>query len=98
MLAVMNPKELGKCRCSNSLNEVTRESLEELVVAMGKRLQAEYICGAIPYFREHEPELWAQLEALDLDDSLEALLSYERLFFEGLRRYISQLEAQRQAA
>ena len=84
--------------CSNSVKEVTRESLDELVVAMGRRLQAEYIDGAIPYIREHEPELWTQLEALDQDESLEALLAYERFFFEGLRRYVSHLEANHQAA
>ncbi|HWT78186.1 MAG TPA: hypothetical protein VN648_05215 [Candidatus Methylomirabilis sp.] len=70
----------------------------ELVDTMGKRLQGEYIAGAIPYLREHEPELWARLNALDMDQSFEALLAYEQLFFEGLRRYISHLEGQRQAA
>jgi hypothetical protein len=73
-------------------------ALEALVVAMGKRLQAEYIPGAIPYMRECEPALWAKLEALDCQDSLEALLEYERLFFEGLRRYLTTLEQARQAA
>ena len=84
--------------CSNLVDGVSQESLDELVVAMGKRLQAEYIDGAIPYLRKHEPELWAQLEALDRDETLETLLAYERLFFEGLRRYVSHLEALRQAA
>ncbi len=84
--------------CSNTVSEVTGDSLDELVVAMGKRLQQEYIDGAIPYLREHESELWAHLEALDLEESFDALLAYERLFFEGLRRYMSYLEAQRQAA
>ena len=98
MLALMNPKELRNCTSRNSGNEPTRMSLDELVVATGKRLQAGYIDGAIPYLRQHEAELWAQLEALDLEESLDALLKYERLFFEGLRRYLSHLEAQRQAA
>jgi len=84
--------------CSNPVTDVSQESLDELVVAMGKRLQTEYIQGAIPYLRVHEPELWAQLEALDRDETLGALLAYERLFFEGLRRYVSHLEALRQAA
>ena len=96
MPALMEVSQVNNC--SNSVNEVTRESLDELVVAMGKRLQAEYIDGAFPYVREHEPELWAQLEALDRDETLEALLAYEGLFFEGLRRYVSHLEALRQAA
>jgi hypothetical protein len=73
-------------------------ALDELVVAMGKRLQVEYIPGAIPYMRACEPALWAKLEALDSQDSLEALLEYERLFFEGLRRYVTSLEQERQAA
>ena len=98
MLALMKPKELGNCTRRNSGNELTQMSLDELVVAMGKRLQAGYIDGAIPYLRQHEAELWAQLEALDLEESLDALLKYERLFFDGLRRYLSHLEAQRQAA
>ena len=85
-------------RCRNSEHEESHESLDDLVLAMGKRLQAEYIEGAIPYLREHEAELWAQLEALDREESLEALLTYERLFFEGLGRYVSHLEANRQAA
>jgi hypothetical protein len=72
--------------------------LDELVVSMGKRLQAEYIEGAIPYMRACEPALWAMLEALDRENSLEALLEYERLFFEGLRRYLTHLEQGRQAA
>jgi hypothetical protein len=84
--------------CSYSGIDVTPESLVELVVAMGKRLQTEYIDGAIPYLREHEQELWAKLERLDLEQSLDALLAYERLFFEGLRRYVSHLEKQRRAA
>lgn len=84
--------------CGNAVNEMNAKALDDLVVGMGKRLQAEYIEGAIPYLREREPELWAQLEALDRDESLESLLAYERLFFEGLRRYVSYLEAGRQAA
>jgi len=84
--------------CCNAVSQMNKKSLDDLVVAMGKRLQAEYIEGAIPYLREREPELWAHLEALDREESLESLLAYERLFFEGLRRYISYLEAGRQAA
>lgn len=84
--------------CGKTVAGLSPESLDDLVRAMGKRLQAEYIEGAIPYLREHEAELWAQIEALDREESLEALLAYERLFFEGLRRYVSCLEARRQAA
>ncbi len=84
--------------CDKGDSSMDETSLEELVVSMGKRLQAEYIEGAIPYLREHEAELWNRLEALDQEDSLEALLEYERLFFEGLRRYVNYLEAGRQAA
>jgi len=72
--------------------------METLVAAMGKRLQAEYIGGAIPYLREREPLLWAQLEILDREETVEALLAYERLFFEGLRRYLIHLEGQHEAA
>jgi len=89
------PKAQG---CDNPDSGTTPFSLDDLVVAMGKRFQAEYIEGAIPYLRQNEPELWAQLEALDQEESLEALLAYERLFFEGLRRYLYCLEAQRRAA
>jgi hypothetical protein len=91
------PHEARDCRTpgTNDLNQVR---LDELVVAMGKRLQAEYIEGAIPYLREREPDLWAELEALDRQESLEALLEFERLFFEGLRRYVTFLERARQAA
>jgi len=85
--------------CGNPAPDaLNRMPLDDLVVAMGKRLQAEYIEGAIPYMREWEPALWAKLEALDREDSLEALLQYEWLFFEGLRRYLSSLEKWRQAA
>jgi hypothetical protein len=89
------PKAQG---CGSPDSGATPVSLNDLVVAMGKRFQAEYIEGAIPYLRQSEPKLWAQLEALDQEESLEALLAYERLFFEGLRRYLCRLEAQRQAA
>lgn len=95
------PAVLDAPSCSNCLDIVTEmngKSLDDLIAAMGKRLQAGYIEGAIPYLREREPDLWAQLEALDRDDSLASLLAYERLFFEGLRRYVSYLEAGRQAA
>jgi hypothetical protein len=77
---------------------VDRKELEALVCALGKRLQSEYIAGAIPYLRQQEPELWAELEVLDGENSLAALLAYERLFFEGLRRYVAHLDARRMAA
>ena len=76
----------------------TPVELEALIVAMGKRLQAEYVSGAIPYLREHEPALWERLEALDREETIEALMEYERLFFEGLRRYVAHVEEQQQAA
>jgi hypothetical protein len=72
--------------------------LEALISAMGKRLQGEYIEGAIPYLRKHEPELWRTLEVLDREESIEALLEYERLFFDGLHRYIIFLDGTRKAA
>ena len=85
--------------CGNSARDAGNQMpLDDLVVAMGKRLQAEYIEGAIPYMRACEPAVWATLEVLDREDSLEALLEYERLFFEGLRRYVTHLERGRQAA
>jgi hypothetical protein len=84
--------------CGNPGGGAIVVSLDDLVVSMGKRFQGEYIGGAIPYLRRYEPELWSQLEALDQEESLEALLTYERLFFEGLHRYLCYLEAQRQAA
>jgi len=76
----------------------TPVELEALIVAMGKRLQAEYVSGAIPYLREHEPALWERLEVLDREETIEALLEYERLFFEGLRRYVTFVDEPRQAA
>jgi hypothetical protein len=96
MSVIMQARDVREC--GNLDTGVSQDSLDGLVVAMGKRLQAEYIEGAIPYLRGHEAELWARLEALDREESLEALLTYERLFFEGLRRYVSYLEAGRQAA
>ena len=78
--------------------DIDRKGLEALVCSMGKRLQAEYIEGAIPYLRMQEPELWRQLEELDREESLSALLAYERLFFEGLHRYVAFLEARQKAA
>jgi hypothetical protein len=83
---------------ASEVPEIDQKGLEALVCAMGKRLQVEYIEGAIPYFRQREPEIWMQLEALDREESLSALLAYERLFFEGLHRYIAFLEAQQKAA
>lgn len=90
--------EAGAMSEDTGRTEISVRELETLVAAMGKRFQAEYVEGAIPYLREREPALWAKLEALDRDESVEALLEYEGLFFEGLRRYISYLEAQRKAA
>lgn len=84
--------------CGNPVDRLDEKTLDDLVVAMGKRLQAEYIEGAIPYLKGREPELWARLEMLDQEKSLEALLEYERLFFEGLHRYVCSLEGKRQAA
>ena len=78
--------------------EIDTTDLEALICAMGKRLQGEYVEGAIPYLRKHEPELWAKLEVLDREESIEALLEYERLFFDGLERYLSFLDGQRKAA
>jgi len=67
--------------------EIQTGELAGLVSDMGTRLQAQYLDGAIPYLREAEPELWARLLALDEDDSLGALLAYERLFQHGLARF-----------
>ena len=93
VLKTPTPLPLG--RASGERNAA---DLETLIAAMGKRLQVEYIEGAIPYLRTHEPELWAKLEHLDRDESLDALLEYELLFFEGLRRYVAFLNGERKAA
>ena len=61
--------------------------LDVLAEAMGRRLQAEYLEGAIPWMRQHEPELWAQLGELDEEEGVDALVEYENLFVEGLRHY-----------
>jgi hypothetical protein len=82
----------------NTPSEPDAADLEALITAMGKRLQAEYIEGAIPYLRAHEPDLWARLELLDREESIEALLEYELLFFEGLQRYVTFLGGERKAA
>jgi hypothetical protein len=84
--------------CSSEATDMSIADLNALVLAMGKLLQSEYVDGAIPYFREHEPTLWARLEVLDREDTFAALLEYERLFFEGLHRYVRFLEGERQAA
>jgi hypothetical protein len=92
---------LDRCEVSEQTmgeDRLNAEELNALVTAMGKRLQAEYVQGTIPYLREHEPTLWSRLEELDQEDSLEALLEYERLFFEGLRRYVNHLAGQQKAA
>jgi hypothetical protein len=68
-----------------------RPDTRDMVASMGVRIQAAYLEGAIPHLREHEPELWARLSALDEDDSPAALAAYERLFFEGLMRYAAAL-------
>ncbi len=78
--------------------ELGEQDLDTLVTCMGKRLQAEYVQGAIPFLREHESEIWRRLEALDREESLSALIEYECLFFEGLHRYISCLERRLKAA
>lgn len=84
--------------CSNEAIDMSMTDLNALVLAMGKRLQGEYVDGAIPYFREHEPALWERLEMLDQENTVAALLEYERLFFEGLHRYVRFLEGERRAA
>jgi hypothetical protein len=96
MQAVLKTPIARMPRTSGSDEQVA--DLEALITAMGKRLQAEYVEGAIPYLRAYEPELWATLETLDREDSLEALLRYERLFFEGLQRYVAFLGGERKAA
>jgi hypothetical protein len=83
--------------CGECVTEVSEKDLNALITAMGKRLQAEYIEGAIPYLREREPELWSRLEALDREESLSALIEYERLFFEGLQQYIRFRERRKAA-
>jgi hypothetical protein len=95
MLKLVERPRAGK---DPDIAEIDRKGLEVLVRAMGKRLQSEYIEGAIPYLRQREPELWQQLEALDHEETLSALLTYERLFFEGLRRYITFLDTRQKAA
>ena len=80
------------------VRQKSQSEIETLITAMGTRLQAEYISGAIPYLRAHEPGLWERLEALDRDETIQALLEYERLFFDGLRRYVTYLEERRLAA
>lgn len=85
-------------KAGRSVSEAEGADLETLITAMGKRLQVEYIEGAIPYLRTHEPKLWATLESLDRDESIEALIEYEQLFFEGLRRYVAYLSNDRKAA
>jgi hypothetical protein len=96
MLALL---ELPASR-GNEEDRIERKTMdiEALIASMGKRLQAEYVEGAIPFLRKNEPELWERLEVLDREESLEALLEYERLFFEGLHRYAAFLEGKRKAA
>jgi hypothetical protein len=96
MKALLKARETRNC--SKGGAEMNTPDLNALVLAMGKRLQAEYVEGAIPYLREREPEFWARLEMLDQEESMEALLEYERLFFEGLHRYVDFLEGARKAA
>ena len=98
MLALLErPTPRGRWDDRKEIEKDTAD-LEALISAMGKRLQGEYIEGAIPYLRKHEPELWTKLEVLDREESLEALLEYERLFFDGLHRYITFLDGTRKAA
>ncbi len=94
----MSIKVLRSRKVRRSAGDTDGADLEALITAMGKRLQAEYIEGAIPYLRTHEPKLWATLESLDRDESIEALIEYEQLFFEGLRRYVTYLSKDRKAA
>jgi hypothetical protein len=96
MLMLLDPPGVGKS-CPPA-EDMDPKELEQLIAAMGKRLQAEYVAGAIPYLKRNEPELWAELEALDREETLAALLRYERLFFEGLRRYCDYLSRLRKAA
>jgi hypothetical protein len=93
LLKTPTPRTPGKSPSENQFAD-----LETLITAMGKRLQAEYVEGAIPYLRIYEPDLWATLELLDREESLEALLRYEQLFFEGLHRYVAFLNGERKAA
>ena len=96
MLAVLEqPTSRGK---GEDHSERKAVDIEALIASMGKRLQAEYVEGAIPYLRKYECELWEKLELLDREESLEALLESERLFFEGLHRYAAFLESRRKAA
>jgi hypothetical protein len=85
-------------RCSNGSTEMSTTDINSLVLAMGKRLQAKYVEGTIPYLREHEPMLWNRLEMLDREETVASLLEYERLFFEGVQRYVHFLEGERRAA
>ncbi len=62
-----------------------------MVAAMGQRLRRAYVAGAIPYLRDHEPDLWSELTRLDADDSPAALEAYESVFMEGLLRYVAAL-------
>jgi hypothetical protein len=93
ILKAPTPRIPRKCPSDQQVTD-----LETLIAAMGKRLQAEYIEGAIPYLRAYEPELWATLESLDREETLDALLRYEQLFFEGLQRYVTFLSGERKAA
>jgi len=92
VLKAPSPRTLQESRSEQVAN------LEALITAMGKRLQVEYIEGAIPFLRAQEPALWAKLEMLDREESIEALLEYEQLFFEGLHRYMAFLSRERKAA
>jgi hypothetical protein len=85
-------------RHGKNRGEVDPTNLDGLITAMGKRLQTEYLEGAIPYLRSHEPQLWARLEQLDREETVEALIEYEQLFFEGLQRYVAYLNKGRKAA
>lgn len=96
MQAILKAPSPRMLQHSQSENQIA--NLEVLITAMGKRIQAEYVEGAIPYLRVYEPELWARLEALDREETLDALLRYEQLFFEGLQRYGEFLGRQRKAA
>ncbi len=96
MLVMVEPPPVRGKKKGQTEGKAT--DFEGLITSMGKRIQAEYVEGAIPYLRKHEPELWQKLEELDREDSLEALLEYERLFFEGLHRYAAFLQGKSRAA
>jgi len=81
-----------------ALAEDARLVTQDVPLGTGTRTLASSRRHCSARMRACEPAVWATLEVLDREDSLEALLEYERLFFEGLRRYVTHLERGRQAA